>query len=538
MGIFGKWRGNPATEISQPTLTFTDAAPRDDLHRLGQLKSPDPKSTDLKSPTTTKRMKEFQEAVQAFDFTVTEPPERLEAEDPFDDMKGGCMIGIALGSPSMLPQPLSPPRFKPVEWDTITSGLPTENPEPLGTLRRKPSKWKKLGGLFKSKQDDKRGVDEPFYQLDMNIQEARQESRARTRDISQQTPFPKVENDMPYIEPNPHFIGSQQKTRNDSLLEIDIPTVEMERYSVMFSGVLGKKPDTSLMARRNKALDDIRTQRTEDEYLKPHRPRRATSPGPASPTSFSLVLENANEPLSKDQNANSQPVLQSPRRSNTFPLEAPTTKNKSDTLAVPDLTPALSTSTSTDLSPMDVSPTTMEVPLITHIVPNPAKSYVQEPTWEMITRKSDSTTSTAKPAHVPSTATPPKRPKYVTANTNPTYPVHAGPMFPPRSSSHENDILAERPHRSRAQTMPTSPLDTDKPQPTAPKPNIVISTARSVSVSRRGPRAPPARPSVDRFESSKERFGEHQKLTPTVVDIRRGSNHQHKKSENAVIESL
>jgi hypothetical protein len=85
--------------------------------------------------------------------------------------------------------------------------------------------------------------------------------------------------------------------------------------------------------------------------------------------------------------------------------------------------------------------------------------------------------------------------------------------------------------------MPTTPLDTDKPQPTAPKQNAVISTARSVSVSRRGPRAP-ARPSVERYDSSKERFGEHQKLTPTVVDIRRGSNHQHKKSENAVIESL
>lgn len=85
--------------------------------------------------------------------------------------------------------------------------------------------------------------------------------------------------------------------------------------------------------------------------------------------------------------------------------------------------------------------------------------------------------------------------------------------------------------------MPTAPLDTDKPQPTAPKKNVVISTARSVSVSRRGPRAP-LRPSADRLEPSNERFGEHQKLMPTVVDIRRGSNHQHKKSENAVIESL
>jgi hypothetical protein len=46
-------------------------------------------------------------------------------------------------------------------------------------------------------------------------------------------------------------------------LEVDIPAVEMERYSVMFSGVLGKKTDTSLLARRNKALDDIKVQNTE-----------------------------------------------------------------------------------------------------------------------------------------------------------------------------------------------------------------------------------------------------------------------------------
>ncbi|CRG88618.1 Pc12g14000 [Talaromyces islandicus] len=537
MGIFGKWRGNPATEISQPTLTFTDAAPRDDLHRLGQLKSPDPRNTGLTSPTTTRKMKEFQDAAKAFDFTVTEPPERLEAEGSFDDTDGGCMIGIALGSPSMLPPPPSPPRFKPVEWDSITTNATTETPEALSTLRRKPSKWKKLGGLFKGKQGERKGVNEPFYQLDMNIQAPHQDLETQTRDTSQQTQFPKVENDMALIEPNPYYMGNQQKPRNNSLLEIDIPAVEMERYSVMFSGVLGKKPDTSLLARRNKALDDIKVQTTENEYLKPYRPRRATSPGPASPPSFALFPDSASNFIEKDQNTNEQPALKSPRRSNTFPSEAPTSNGQSNTLTVPDLTPALSSSTSADPSPLDLSPTTMEVPLVSRIVPTPVKSHVQEPTCEMITMKTDSTTSTAPPSsHVSSKPTQPNRSEYVTANSTPTYPVHAGPMFPPRSSSHENDVLAERPHRSRAQTMPT-PLKIKKSQSPAPKPNVVISTARSVSVSRRGTRAPLARPSADHLDSSNERFGEHQKLTPQVVDIRRGYHH-HKKSENAVIESL
>jgi hypothetical protein len=275
----------------------------------------------------------------------------------------------------------------------------------------------------------------------------------------------------------------------------------------------------------------------QNEYLKPYRPRRATSPGLASPPSFSLFPDSANKPVEKDQNASEQPALKSPRRSNTFPSEAPTSKGKSNTLTVPDLTPALSSSTSADPSPLDLSPTTMEVPLVSHIVPTPAKTYVQEPTWEMVTRKSDSTRRTEPSAHVSSKPAQPKRPEYVTTNSSPSFPVHAAPMFPPRSSSHENNILAERPHRSRAQTLPT-PLKTSKSQSPAPKPNVVISTARSVSVSRRGTRAPSVRPSADHFGSSNERFGEHQKLTAQVVDIRRGSNHQHKKSENAVIESI
>jgi hypothetical protein len=45
------------------------------------------------------------------------------------------------------------------------------------------------------------------------------------------------------------------------LLNINIPTIEMERYSVMFSGVLQKSGTTqsSLLARRQATLDKLKT---------------------------------------------------------------------------------------------------------------------------------------------------------------------------------------------------------------------------------------------------------------------------------------
>jgi hypothetical protein len=49
-----------------------------------------------------------------------------------------------------------------------------------------------------------------------------------------------------------------EKSEKGRLLEIDIPDVQMERYSVMFSQVMNKNQRPSLLARRSKTLDNLR----------------------------------------------------------------------------------------------------------------------------------------------------------------------------------------------------------------------------------------------------------------------------------------
>ncbi|OHW91433.1 hypothetical protein CSPAE12_09934 [Colletotrichum incanum] len=115
-------------------------------------------------------------------------------------------------------------------------------------------------------------------------------------------------------------------------LDVEIPSIKMERYSVMFGNVLGQpqgsqdstsgqqasQPSSSLLARRQATLDRLKT--INDQVMKEEedrdraRGRRATSPQPLKSPAFSLSLF----PATPSESANNPP--QSPRyRSNTSP---------------------------------------------------------------------------------------------------------------------------------------------------------------------------------------------------------------------------
>ncbi|WQF80180.1 hypothetical protein CDEST_05194 [Colletotrichum destructivum] len=115
-------------------------------------------------------------------------------------------------------------------------------------------------------------------------------------------------------------------------LDVEIPSITMERYSVMFGNVLGQpqgsedsmfgqqpsQPSSSLLARRQATLDRLKTINAkatkEDEERERTRSRRATSPQPLKSPAFSLSLF----PATPSESANNPP--QSPRyRSNTSP---------------------------------------------------------------------------------------------------------------------------------------------------------------------------------------------------------------------------
>jgi hypothetical protein len=115
-------------------------------------------------------------------------------------------------------------------------------------------------------------------------------------------------------------VGNKPKPQ---LLNVDIPSIEMERYSIMFGSVLQPNSgSSSLLARRQATLEKLRmlkdeaTREEEGLALKPP-PRRATSPNPGRQSpSFSLFPSTPGKA--------SSPQVPSPRgRSYTSPALLP-----------------------------------------------------------------------------------------------------------------------------------------------------------------------------------------------------------------------
>ncbi|KAI0972750.1 hypothetical protein F4678DRAFT_471699 [Xylaria arbuscula] len=115
--------------------------------------------------------------------------------------------------------------------------------------------------------------------------------------------------------------GHESSPASKPLLNVEIPDVRLERYSVMFDGVLKSNP--SLLSRRQatvpklKRIDDA-VEREEEEKLNGVS-RRATSPQPATkPSGFGLF------PTSRQgHNLHIPPKLSPRHRSNTSPAFLP-----------------------------------------------------------------------------------------------------------------------------------------------------------------------------------------------------------------------
>jgi hypothetical protein len=388
--------------------------------------------------------------------------------------------------------------------------------------------------MLKGRQNDgKRSTREGFYQLDMK---------------SQDETVPVIQNPdykQPMISVSPGFNddkweGNHQKTPADSLLTVNIPPVEMERYSVMFRSVLGEKPSSNLLARRSKALHQLHMDDMEPGLHELHKPqRRATSPSTNRSSTFTLFPGvPQNKIIINEQD---KPTLttkdfapRSPIRSNTFPRAAKNL-NHDNNLTVPDLTPALSTGTSSGYSSAGYS--SAEPSPIPFNAPTTARDYINpknEPVWEMIPPKKSSSGS---PEGIPSgdveaspkptsTSTPTMTTQiipqdHVTQKAKPTASKPSFAVLPPRKTSlpayadraklkvrsnnnnhrirEENDPLLSvnevnefpirdgppAPQLHRSQTMPlplnitkkTSPLTTDQattllhPSPIRPSPS-------------------------------------------------------------------
>ncbi|RYP42309.1 hypothetical protein DL768_010358 [Monosporascus sp. mg162] len=106
------------------------------------------------------------------------------------------------------------------------------------------------------------------------------------------------------------------------LLNVEIPTVELERYSVMFSSVLNNPPSSNLLTRRQATLQQLKridNYVINEQETRHERSRRATSP---RPTDFPEINLSPPPPIGQEA---SKPHRLSPRantpltRSNTSP---------------------------------------------------------------------------------------------------------------------------------------------------------------------------------------------------------------------------
>ncbi|RDL31443.1 uncharacterized protein BP5553_09652 [Venustampulla echinocandica] len=319
-------------------------------------------------------------------------PNLVQAAPP-DIPDSKMEIGMALGSPSHQPTDWHPQHttesiermVSPDVMDDSMGGL-------VAPVKPKASKWKFLGGLFGGKKHAE-AHPQPFYQLQPEngqeytatvttgaevhlpapknedpSSEKRPKSRGRTRTISTRkakTPKPDIKraNTMPNRvdaqenwqrgTPTPeitldgHSIESHQSSKNytGQMLDVDIPTTQMERYSVMFGSVLQKSANTSpsLLARRQATLDKLKTvnealalkEKELHDKERQFMPRRATSPQPSKSPGFSLFPTTPSLHVPRDsspsrtrqttlQRSNTSPAALSPSR----PSFAPSSDNK------------------------------------------------------------------------------------------------------------------------------------------------------------------------------------------------------------------
>jgi len=298
-------------------------------------------------------------------------PSRMPSPPPFSSIpsrmptpsslsSGEIQIGMALGSPTTYtPSPLAgwqsqelmPPR------DMYSPLPPQRTPEPPAQ-RQKTQKRKFFGSLF-GRGKPAEPVKVPEF-LDTNYTTFATVSNSSLHQSGEVTPLrshtvtgkkapkfmpimrsrtePEMEDAIqeakktsPQVKvtgPQPAFAEAAVPTLTSSLggpglLDIEIPDIRLERYSVMFSGLLnpqGGSTTSSLLTRRQATLEKLKTINdkiaNEEFGNESGLVRRATSPHLSKSPSFSLFPPPRGRPngTSPRTRSNTSPALLSPSR--------------------------------------------------------------------------------------------------------------------------------------------------------------------------------------------------------------------------------
>ncbi|KAL6238284.1 hypothetical protein BDW75DRAFT_33538 [Aspergillus navahoensis] len=559
-GILGRSHSPPqAPGISKPLLSYTDALPRNDLREIqagvsysrpihqGVKVGQHPGVSDKHDP----RRKLESQALD-FDFQVTSTPVEAAASDT--QLKvDESMIGIALGSPRLLGQYNVASQMQQVPPPTT----PKER-RPISPLQRKPSKWKKIGGLFRAKNTVAANGNKPFYQVQAPSDGPSQESTHSIDYKSQQKAGTKtvpIENTevWPCLASENETSAHQQESKPNpgSFLQVEIPQVEMERYSVMFGGLLNNDRP-SLLARRSKTLENL-TIPGKESYppLCPPR-RRATSPSvspglnlfptiPVSKAAKVLGTQTTLQPLDQSSKALTVSRTQSQEAGSNNPTPDNRPKTQSSHQPQASITSFLSaTSIDSDDEPL----------LIDKFEPVRTYAGMKEPSWAVSHSNHAPVTITAPSSEFSTKArnlTVKTRELHSGSDSNsvsstetypytPTVTSASSPVLSPLSTTRTPP--SDR-NEATTRIVPTlsPPRTTSRGGNNAPIPTIEVSIARSVSVSNgRKQVLVPVRKRTPQLNSSKERLVVRQVKTPVVTAPAYG--HRPGLSQDASIETV
>ena len=222
-------------------------------------------------------------------------------------------IGMALGSPTHQPSSYSSPNTG--NWTSSPDSviIVEQWPTPDAHLRRKQSKWKTLGGLLGARRHTEY-VPTAFYQLQPEPTQNTSQTYTSTIEAAHD-PFPEKPPEVPEkpskpakakrstslkkVEKKPSLKRAQTAPQVVDMVEssdetpqvmtergppdfdederfdvqtpivspvapqldVDIPSIKLDRYSVMFSGLLGKpnRNSSALLARRQANLEKLKT---------------------------------------------------------------------------------------------------------------------------------------------------------------------------------------------------------------------------------------------------------------------------------------
>ncbi|KAL4945787.1 hypothetical protein BDV06DRAFT_8980 [Aspergillus oleicola] len=404
-GILGKSRTPQEKGISKPHLRYTDAMPRDDLRDVNH---------GVSYSRPTHQVVQFgqsgsqSQVASGFDFRAAVPASQSTLASDTQLGVDESMIGIALGSPRMLqPHNIKTPTPR------IPPPTPPDNERPRTGLQRKSSKWRKIGGLFKAKNAMAPNADKPFYQVraaQSGPQQQQQQDSTHSIDYqgrrrpwtgSEAGPIENTEV-WPCLVSENEALTQQgsSKPKAGTFLQVEIPQVEMERYSVMFGGLLNKS-QPSLLDRRSKTLDNLTIPGRESPPPAPQR--RATSPALSRSPNFTLFPTMPTSKASKILGTHNLPQVPNPQRRTQSSLA---NRSQETLSANRTLTPDIHSKSRSSHRPQAsvtsfLSSTSIgsnDEPLLIHKV-EPIRTYagMKEPNWEIINRKPPTSSQSDQP---------------------------------------------------------------------------------------------------------------------------------------------